>query len=166
MAAAPLDHPRHDGAGHIEQPFDVGVDHLLPVLDVALVELFQAAAEAGVVDQHVDFGPLRRQRADSLLDGLAVAHIEADRVHSFCPALQCGRGYLGQFAGAAGGQQQPGSLGRKSQCRGRAYARRGSGNKDDFSLEAHAPILIKPAGSPSSGGLQQGSSRLVFAGRG
>ena len=33
------DHAGHDGAGDVEQTLDVGVDHLVPVLTLAFVQL-------------------------------------------------------------------------------------------------------------------------------
>ena len=62
MAAPAHHHSRYHGARDVEEAFDVGVDHLVPVLDSAHVELVEAAAEAGVVDQDVDFGPLLREQ--------------------------------------------------------------------------------------------------------
>ena len=59
VAAAAHHHARHHRARHVEQPLHVGVDHLFPVFDLARVELVHAAAQAGVVHQHVDLRPLR-----------------------------------------------------------------------------------------------------------
>ena len=50
--------PGTTGAGDVEQALGVGVDHLFPVFGVVLVELAEAAAEAGVVDKDVDDLPL------------------------------------------------------------------------------------------------------------
>ena len=76
-------------------------------------------------------------------DGLAVAHIEADGVNGLGAALEGRGGDLGEFVGAAGGQQQARSLGGEGQRRGRANARGGSGDEDEFSLESHASILTR-----------------------
>ena len=55
-------------------------------------------------------------------------------------ALQGARGHFGQFAGAAGGQQQPRSLGREGQRSGRANAGAGSGDEDNLPFQAlHCP---------------------------
>ncbi len=74
-------HAGHNGAGDVEQAFDVGVDHLVPVFNFAHIELFQATAESGVVDQDVNLGPLGRKRVNGVLDGAVIADVQVDGVH-------------------------------------------------------------------------------------
>ena len=133
--------PGTTATGDVEQALDVGVDHLFPVLDFAHVELVEAAAEAGVVDQDVDLGPLGRQIVDGVLHGAMVAHIKVDGVHRGGAALHGLRGDLGEAAGAAGSQQETGSFGGKGKSSGRSDAGAGSGDEDDLSFKAHDPIL-------------------------
>ncbi len=58
MSATAHHHTGHHGSRDIEQPLDVGVDHLVPVFNFAGVELVHAAAEPRIVDQHIDLRPL------------------------------------------------------------------------------------------------------------
>ena len=141
VSAATLHHSRHHGAGDVEQPFHISVDHLVPVFDLSLVELVEAAAEAGVIDQHVDGGPLRGQRIDGFLDGVVVAHIEGECVNGLGPALEDGGSYFSQLIDAASGEQQARAFGGKSESSGRANAGRGPGNENNLSLETHGSIL-------------------------
>src|SRR5581483_8992288 len=82
VATAARHHAGHDSAGDVEQTFDVGVDHLLPVLTLAFVQLVEAAAEAGVVDQNVDVSPFLRQGGDGALHGGVIGDVELESVDS------------------------------------------------------------------------------------
>ncbi len=75
------------------------------------------------------------------LHSSVVAHVKVDGVHGGRAKLKRARSHLGQFAGAAGSQQQPRSFGGKGQRSSRANAGAGAGNEDDLSLKAHSPIL-------------------------
>jgi hypothetical protein len=86
------------------------------------------------------------------LDGVAVTHIEAERVNGFGAALEDGGGYISQLVGAASGQQQPRSLGSESESSGRANAGRGPGNENNLSLETHGSILATCGGADCPSG--------------
>jgi len=73
-----LDHAGKDGAGDVEEPLDVRVDHLFPVADEPAGQLVQAAGETGVVDQDVDGAPGLGQPGDGFVDGRLLAHVEPE----------------------------------------------------------------------------------------
>ena len=79
MPAIARDHSRQDRVGHRHQTFDVGVDHLLPVVEIGALGRLEAAREPGVVDQQIDRGQLRREPGDRALDRGAVPHVERQR---------------------------------------------------------------------------------------
>ena len=145
VAAPAHHHPQHHRARHIKQPLHVGVDHFFPVFDSAGVELFHAAAEAGIIHQHIDLRPLLRQFVDCELHGMAIAHVQVNGVHGCRAALESQRSHLSQFAGAPRGQQQTCSLGRKGHGRGRANAGTGPGDEDDFIFQAHVFHILQAA---------------------
>ena len=60
----------------VHQAFDVGVDHGVPIVEVALGRRVNAQGQAGVVDQPAQFGEGRRQVGNRLLHGLAITHVE------------------------------------------------------------------------------------------
>ncbi len=147
MPTAADDHSGNDRARHVEQALDVGVDHLFPVLDVAEVELVEAAAEARIVDEDVDFGPLRRQAVNRVLHGAVIADVEIDGVDGGRSPFQ-GRGrHFGEFPGPARCQQEARSFGGKGKSSSRANAGAGSGDKDDLPVKTHGIILINAAGA-------------------
>jgi hypothetical protein len=81
VAAVALDHPGQQGAGHVDQPGDVGRDHLVPARERRRLRRVDAAGEPGVVDQHVHFPPAVGQAAGKGGDGCGVGDVELDGVH-------------------------------------------------------------------------------------
>ncbi|MNR51134.1 hypothetical protein D3C85_1707650 [compost metagenome] len=51
MTAVTLDHARQHRAGHVHQPFVVGVDHVFPVFDAGFMRRLHPQRQTGVVDQ-------------------------------------------------------------------------------------------------------------------
>ena len=78
---------------------------------------------------------------DGILHGAMVAHVEIDRVDGRRSALHGARSDLGKFAGPAGREQKPCSLGGKSERSGCADPGAGPGHEDDLSLKTHDNIL-------------------------
>ncbi len=76
VADIALHHRRQQGAGHIDQPFIVGVDHGFPVFDAGLVRWLHAQRQPGVVHQNIDLAPFRRQRRHGGFNGGAIAHVK------------------------------------------------------------------------------------------
>ncbi|KEP72913.1 hypothetical protein HR12_23165 [Microbacterium sp. SUBG005] len=76
MATVTFNHARQHGAGHVHQPFVVGVDHVFPVFHAGFVGRLHAQRQAGVIDQHVNFTPFGRQVGNHLFNGGAVAHVQ------------------------------------------------------------------------------------------
>ena len=77
-------------------------------------ELVHAAAQPGVVDQDLDRPPILGEAGDGLIDGVLVAHVQAERVGY---GLVLVRKRLGQFFDpfdASGAHQDPRPFGRKS----------------------------------------------------
>ena len=113
VASAAGDHARGDGAGDVEQAFDVGVDHAFPVVGVALVDRLETDGQSGVVDERVDGLPFVGQAGDGLLDGLTATDVEGERQEA---ALGIGAGQLvaevfEAFAASAGEDQVVAILG-------------------------------------------------------
>ncbi len=77
MAAIALHHPRQHGAGHVHQPFIIGVDHIFPVFHTGAVRSAPDQAPGlGVVHQHIDSLPLGGQVSNQRLNGGAVADVK------------------------------------------------------------------------------------------
>ena len=137
MPSVAHNHSRHHGARHIKQPLDVGVDHLLPVLDAPGIKLLHTSAETGIVDQDLDLRPLLGQLVDGPLHGQTCAHVERNRVHGLCSGRKRSRGHLRQLVRAPRRQQQPRPLVRKGHSRCRANAARRAGNQYNLALQTH-----------------------------
>ena len=78
--AAPDHPPRHD-AGHVQQPFDVRVDHPFPVVRVALVEVLETGRQPRIVDQQVHFPETVGQRAQRAFGLKTVPDVESQHMH-------------------------------------------------------------------------------------
>ena len=81
MTVIKAHHPGHHEASHVEQSLDVGVNHLVPVLEVALVFGLQTACQSGVVDKHVDGLESIGYACHSIARSLTIAHVEGERKH-------------------------------------------------------------------------------------
>jgi hypothetical protein len=125
VAAAALDHPGEHGARQVDQALAVGVDHLVPVVEVGALRRLEALGEAGVVDQDVDRGKRGRQRPHRALDGLAVAHVELEGEHAIAELGD----ELRQPVGAARACDDPGTAGGKLPHGRRAEPGAGAGDK-------------------------------------
>ncbi|SYK73614.1 Uncharacterised protein [Klebsiella pneumoniae] len=55
MATVSFHHPRQDSAGHMQQPFDVGVHHHIPFCRIAFINGFHTQRQSGVIDQNINF---------------------------------------------------------------------------------------------------------------
>ncbi|MNC01058.1 hypothetical protein D3C75_484000 [compost metagenome] len=71
-----LDHSRQHGAGHVHQPFIVGVDHRFPVFDAGFMRRFKTQRQPGVIHQYVDGLPFSGQISQHLFNGGAVTHVQ------------------------------------------------------------------------------------------
>ena len=96
-----LHHSRNDEAGHGEESLYVGVDHRVPVLQVALIFLVQSKRQTSIIDEHVNLLPFSRNRIDSLLCSFSVANVKDKREHlrAFCLQLRL---YSSQLVRTAG----------------------------------------------------------------
>ena len=81
MSVVKAHHPGHYETCHIEQSLDVGVNHLVPVLEVALVFWLQTTCQSGVVDEHVDGLESIGYACHSIARSLTIAHVEGERKH-------------------------------------------------------------------------------------
>ena len=81
MPMVALHHARHDESGHGEESLDVGVNHLVPVLEITFILRFQATSQARVVDQHVDVAPRLGDIVYRFLGSLPVANVESQCQH-------------------------------------------------------------------------------------
>ena len=69
-------HARNDQAGHRQEPFDIGVDHDLPIRGISLIFLFQPQGQPGVVDQDIHLLPSVIQSFPCLLCRFRLANIK------------------------------------------------------------------------------------------
>ena len=88
VSAVARNHLGYDEACHREQTLDIGVDHCLPIIEVALIFWFEAQGKAGIIDEHIDLLPLLWQALDGLAGCLAVSDIEGEREHLCAFGLQ------------------------------------------------------------------------------
>jgi len=158
VSGVTLDHAGHNCAGDVEQPLDVGVDHLFPVVGIASIELFESAGETGVVDEDLDGLPGGGQVVDGGLDGFAIPDIEGEAVDGFGSGFGGLYGDVGKLFRTAGGEEQACALGCKGKSRGRSDSRAGTGDEDNLSLEFHGSILLTARGRPleSAAEMRQG----------
>ena len=101
LATVALHHARHQRAAHVEQALDVGVDHRVPVVEVATLQRVEAQGQSGVVDQHVDLGPVGLQAAADVKHLLLVSHVEAERLRTHAQRLDALGQRLEQVVSAA-----------------------------------------------------------------
>ena len=78
MSAIACNHFWYNQTRHGEQAFDVGVDHGLPVVQVAFVFGFEPKGQTSVIHQHVDLLPGGGQALDGLTGCLPIAHVEGE----------------------------------------------------------------------------------------
>ena len=78
MSLSAADHTGDDESCHSEQTANVGINHRVPVAEVAFVFLIQSEGQSGVVDEQVDVLPVSGECFNGLACGFAVAHIEAE----------------------------------------------------------------------------------------
>ena len=76
MPAIALHHTRQDRAGHVHQPFIIGVDHIFPVFNAGAVRRLQTQRQTGVIHQDVNRLPLGGQIGNQRLNGGAVADVK------------------------------------------------------------------------------------------
>ena len=81
MTVVKAHHLRHHKASHVEQSLDVGVNHLVPVLEVTLVFGLQTTCQSGIVDEHVDGLESIGYACHSIARSLTIAHVEGEREH-------------------------------------------------------------------------------------
>src|SRR6202042_552372 len=79
VAPAAGDHARQHRAGAVDQALAVGVDHLVPVVQVGVLGRVQAEREAGVVHQQVYRPEPLRQRGDVRRDAVTVPDVKLHR---------------------------------------------------------------------------------------
>ena len=149
-ATAVSDQARKQRAGGVDQAFDVGVDHGVPVVQVALGRRVDAQGETCVVDQATDLRELGRQIFNSLLNGLTIAHVQCQGVHLGLFG-QLGAQRLQTLFTATGQHQRPARL-CKTACTGLAKPGSGTGNEHGRS---HVVLLTEGFGLGISSGLTQ-----------
>ena len=104
------DQPRQQQARAVEQALDVGVDHGVPVVQVAGLRRVGAQRQAGVVDQAAQGGELFRQVVHGRAHRRAVAHVQGQRQHPGLRRKLTGQG-LQTLLATAGEHQRPAGLG-------------------------------------------------------
>ena len=136
VPAAPRHHMRQDRPRHVEQPFQVGVDHAVPILGVAFVHLRQAAREAGVVDEHVGHLSGRDQRLRRPVHGGAVAHVHLSELRDHAVLRLEGPGERLQPRAAPRPQREPCTFGGEAARAGLPNSRARTSDQNQLSLDA------------------------------
>ncbi|MCY1181220.1 hypothetical protein D9M73_217130 [compost metagenome] len=121
------DQPRQQQAGAVHQALDIGIDHGVPVVQVALGRRVGTQGQASIVDkpgERVEFG---RQTGNGLLHGLAITHVQHQAVY---PGLfrQFGTQGIQALFTAPGQHQRPASPGKTA---GTSFAKSRGGPGDE-----------------------------------
>jgi len=98
-AAAARHHARQQGAGHRDQAGAVGGDHGFPVFQLGFVSAFDAEGQAGVINQDIDFLPVRGEGGQSGMDGAFVGDVQFYRQQVRAEFASQGFQALGAAAG-------------------------------------------------------------------
>ena len=75
MTMIATDHIGDDGACHVKEPFNIGVNHRFPIVFVAFIFGFKTKGKASVVDEHVNSFPVLGQVGISVVASLTVADV-------------------------------------------------------------------------------------------
>ena len=134
VALITLHHAGQDGPGYIQEAFNVGVNHGLPVVHVRFLGLGKAKGESGIVDQDVDGAELFREFGNALFYPGSITHIKN---HAVDGNVGVGRlEFFQPFAPSAGNDELPAFFG-KSITAGKAETGRCAGNQDSFLHGSH-----------------------------
>ena len=79
MAPIPFDHPRQQRTRDGSKTGAVGLDHLIPVVEIGALRGLQPEGEPRVVDEHVDRREIRGQPLGQGLHGGSLAHVQLER---------------------------------------------------------------------------------------
>ncbi len=155
-----LHHPRnHRCRRHIQQSLHVGVNHLVPVGDLALVKLLKPAAQSRIVHQNLNRFPFLTQTDNRCFHRAMISHIQRKGMHILRAALSRFFCNPGQLLHTPRRQQQLCTLAGKRQRRRRTDPRARSRNKNNLPLKFHASILSNRKRVPHPRGV------FVFAAR-
>ena len=127
-------HSGQHGVRDGHEPFHVGVDHGVPVIEARALRRVHAQGQARVVDQYIGIRELRRQPRDGGQHGVAVAHVEREGVGV---VTQLGQECVEPVLPAAG-QHDAMPFGGKSPGDGQAEPGGGPGDED---VHARAPSM-------------------------
>lgn len=81
MTTIAFHHAGNNEPGHGEQTLNVGIYHLVPVVEVAFVLWFQASCQSCIIDQDIDVAPCLRNIVNCLASRFSVAHVESQCQH-------------------------------------------------------------------------------------
>ncbi len=76
VAAVFFQHGGQEGAGHQEEAFDIGINHLHDVFFHGFAIGFEAAGEAGVIHEDSRGAEFREGFRNDCLDGSVVSHVQ------------------------------------------------------------------------------------------
>lgn len=93
------------GAGDVEEPFDVGVDHRIPLVDIPPVDRLKTQCQTGVVDEDID-GGLVQQSLDLRRNFVGIAHVKSKGIDSSVGLGAYPLFQFGQFFCATSGQYE------------------------------------------------------------
>ena len=139
VAAIFFQHGRQEGAGHQEEAFDIGIDHLHDVCFHGFAVRLEAPGETGVVDQDRRGAEFFQGFRNYGADGSAISHIkrahgDRDAVFGFDFLLNFGQLFL-----ISGGQDQVVFLSGQRFGSSKADAAGGTGDKG---IVTHRILLI------------------------
>ena len=129
MTRAPLHHARQDRARHVEQAFEVRVDHPIPVVSRSFVQEVPSHRETGVVQQEIRDAGCIDQRSSRGVNGIAIAYVHAGSMHpDRMIFLEAGSESV-KAIGAAGPQGEVPSLRGEATSAGLSNSRAGAGDE-------------------------------------
>ena len=81
-------HTRNYQTSHGEESLDIGINHLIPILETTLILRFQATSQACIIDQHINIAPILRNIIHSLSCRFTVTYIKSQSKDLYPLCLQ------------------------------------------------------------------------------
>ena len=128
-----LHHTRNNQTSHGEESLDIGINHLIPILETTLVLRFQTTSQAGIIDQHINIAPILRNIIHSLSCRFTVTYIESQGKDLYTLSLQFFL-QIFQFTGISTRNDQIVATSCKAACTTLAYSAGCTCDKSNFHI--------------------------------
>ena len=73
----------------MEESLDIGINHRVPILEIAFIFFIKSEGQSGIIDQHINLVPGIGERLYGISGSFAVAHIERQGQHLYARLGQC-----------------------------------------------------------------------------